>query len=59
MAERHTYNWLVEHKDYPHEQWCLMWPFYRDKHGRAVVNIDGKRLFAYRVMCKMTNGESK
>jgi hypothetical protein len=48
--------WLLAHRDYPHEDWCLIWPFARDRReGRALVSLDGERL-AHRVMCKMVNG---
>jgi hypothetical protein len=48
--------WLLAHRDYPHEDWCLIWPFACDRReGRAIANLDGERL-AHRVMCKMVKG---
>jgi hypothetical protein len=55
-AESETYNWILAHRDYPHENWCLMWPFFRDKHGRGVIHQDGEH-YAHRLMCKLVKGE--
>lgn len=51
------YLWLQEHVDYPHEDWCLVWPFARDKHGRGMVGYEGKGHWAHRFMCKLAHGE--
>jgi hypothetical protein len=46
-------EWLMAHRDYPHEDRCLIWPFTRDKReGRARVG----RFLAHRVMCEIVNG---
>lgn len=49
-------DWMLAHQSYPHENWCLMWPFYRDKNGRGVIELDGEH-YAHRLMCKMVKGE--
>jgi len=57
MSDSKTRNWLEAHRDYPHEDWCLIWPFARDRReGRALMGVrDGEKL-AHRVMCEMVNG---
>ena len=47
--------WIEAHKGYQHEEWCLIWPFFRDKNGRGVLGIDGKH-YAHNVMCELVNG---
>lgn len=52
MASR-TRDWIEAHKDYPHEDWCLIWPFFRDPRvGRGVMDDE----WAHRVMCEAVNG---
>lgn len=51
----HTRDWILEHQNYPHENWCLIWPFFRDKNGRGVVGGDGKH-YAHNTMCELVNG---
>jgi len=55
-AERNTYNWILAHLTYPHEDWCLIWPFMRDKNGRGVIETEGEH-YAHRLMCKLAKGE--
>lgn len=49
--------WLQNHVDYPHRDWCLIWPFARDKHGRGMLGANGEHHWAHRLMCKMAKGE--
>ena len=49
-------DWMLAHQAYPHENWCLIWPFYRDKNGRGVIELDGEH-YAHRLMRKMVRGE--
>lgn len=55
-------RWLQDHKDYPHKDWCLVWPFGRDPRvGRGIVRTGpGKPKlpsgWAHRVMCEMVHG---
>ncbi len=54
-----TKEWLLAHRDYPHKDWCLVWPFYRDRReGRGIVDAteEGESKLAHRVMCEMVNG---
>jgi transcriptional regulator with XRE-family HTH domain len=60
MAQRgkgKTYQWLLAHKDYPHKDWCLVWPFARDKHGRGIMGHEGRSWWAHRFMCTIVKGE--
>lgn len=60
MSERgqgKAYAWLVAHKDYPHADWCLVWPFARDKHGRGMMGHNGESHWAHRFMCTLVKGE--
>jgi hypothetical protein len=43
--------------DYPHEDWCLLWPFARDKHGRGLMSAEGIHYWAHRYMCKLVKGD--
>jgi len=53
MARSLTREWIEAHKDYPHEDWCLIWPFAREPRvGRGMME-DG---WAHRVMCEAVNG---
>jgi hypothetical protein len=46
----------MTHRSYPHDRWCLIWPFFRDKHGRGVLHQEGEH-YAHRLMCKLVKGE--
>lgn len=50
-------RWLQAHVDYSHQDWCLIWPFARDKHGRGMLGANGESHWAHRLMCKMAKGE--
>lgn len=48
-----TREWIEAHKDYPHEDWCLIWPFFREEPiGRGKMGGE----WAHRVMCEAVNG---
>jgi len=50
-------DWIIAHRDYPHEDYCLIWPFTRDRReGRATMAMDGKSRLAHRIMCEMVHG---
>lgn len=54
-----THKWLEDHKHYPHDEYCLIWPFAREPRvGRGMVGTsgDGKTRWAHRVMCEMVKG---
>ena len=52
-----TEQWLLDHKDYPHD-YCLIWPFARESRvGRGMMSDStGKRKWAHRCMCEMVHG---
>lgn len=56
-GEGKAYRWIVAHQDYPHEDWCLVWPFARDKHGRGLMGYNGEHHWAHRFMCRLVKGE--
>lgn len=57
MSDSKTRDWLEAHKDYPNKDWCLIWPFARDRReGRAITGDGGENRLAHRVMCVMVNG---
>lgn len=56
-GEGKAYRWLVAHHDYPHDEWCLVWPFARDKHGRGMLGYNGVHYWAHRFMCQLVKGD--
>lgn len=54
---REPEQWLLDHKDYPHE-YCLIWPFARESRvGRGMMgDSSGKRKWAHRCMCELIHG---
>jgi hypothetical protein len=47
--------WIADHIDYPHEDYCLIWPF-ATFNGYGTFLEDGKKRFAHRVICGLKNG---
>lgn len=55
--ESRAKEWLLAHHNYPHKDWCLIWPFARDRReGRGLTGDGRKNRLAHRVMCEMVNG---
>lgn len=54
MAPVKSTEWLRSHADYPHDDWCLIWPFSRTQNGYAQVGAD--KIAAHRIMCEAKNG---
>lgn len=52
-----SYRWIQAHADYPHRDWCLVWPFARDKHGRGMLGHENKSHWAHRLMCHLVHGD--
>jgi len=52
-----AYRWIQEHAAYPHRDWCLIWPFARDKHGRGMLGYEGRTHWAHRFMCRLMHGD--
>ena len=55
-GEGNAFKWLMRHKEYPDKDWCLVWPFARDKHGRGMLGYLGQRYWAHRFMCSLVHG---
>lgn len=47
-------RWIREHLDYPHSEWCLIWPFSRNESGRPVFGCPSVQV--HRVMCEYRHG---
>jgi hypothetical protein len=56
-GEGFGYKWLQDHLAYPHEEWCLIWPFFRHHNGRGSLGYKGKSYFAHRFMCQLVHGD--
>lgn len=52
-----AHKWLEDHRGYPHDEFCLIWPFARESRvGRGMMGHNGKQAWAHRVMCEMVHG---
>jgi hypothetical protein len=47
-------TWIRAHFDFPHKDWCLIWPFSRSQTGYAMFGEDKIRV--HRVMCEHRHG---
>ena len=62
MSERRklTVEWLEDHKDYSHDEWCLIWPFAKESRvGRGMLHDRSgtiKTKWAHRAMCELAHG---
>lgn len=50
-----AYLWLLANVNYSGDE-CLIWPFAKDGTLRGKVGLNGKNLYAHRVMCELVNG---
>lgn len=51
-------KWIRDHLDYPHEDYCLMWPFARHVNGYCPAQgSDGKHTYVHRYICTIIHGE--
>lgn len=48
--------WLRAHRDYPHAEFCLIWPFASSNAGYGTFVREKKKFYVHRVMCEMVNG---
>jgi hypothetical protein len=58
MAERgsgKTIQWIRNHVSYPHEDWCLIWPFSTTR-GYGHFSYLRKGYYAHRFMCELSKG---
>jgi hypothetical protein len=54
-GEGKTYKWLLDHLSYE-EDYCLIWPFYRNPNGYGMLGHNGEHHWAHRLMCELVNG---
>lgn len=47
-------RWIERHLDYPHDEWCLFWPFGLNQGGYA--HVGGDKIKVHRMMCERKNG---
>lgn len=50
-------QWLREHVYYPHEAWCLIWPF-ATARGYGHFSYLGEMLYSHTYMCEMVHGHA-
>lgn len=50
-----TIQWIQDHLSYPHDDWCLIWPFSRTR-GYGQFGYLGKGYYAHRYMCELVHG---
>lgn len=48
-------RWIEAHLDYPHKDYCLIWPF-GHRAGYGFFILDGKAICAHRYICERVNG---
>lgn len=50
-------RWIRDHLDYPHEDYCLLWPFARHVNGYCPIGRNGTNTYVHRYICKVIHGE--
>jgi hypothetical protein len=50
-----TIQWIRDHAAYPHEDWCLIWPFSTTRGYGHFVYLQ-KGYYAHRFMCELAHG---
>lgn len=48
--------WIRDHRDYPNEYCCLIWPFARLRDGYGTIGRDNTVVRVHRFMCELRNG---
>lgn len=49
-------NWIKDHLDYPHKDYCLVWPFNAGNHGYPTFVREGKKHYVSRFICQTKHG---
>lgn len=49
-------RWIRDHLDYPHKDYCLIWPFASKRKGYGSVFHNGRVVSAHRFMCELIHG---
>jgi hypothetical protein len=50
-------RWIRDHLDYPHEDYCLLWPFARHTNGYAPIGRNGTNTYVHRYICQHIHGD--
>ena len=50
-------TWIRDHLGYEHE-YCLIWPFGRNRNGYGCIGREGKYIYVHRYICELVNGPS-
>lgn len=45
-------TWIRDHLDYPHADFCLIWPFASLNNGYGVFVLNGKKHYVHRYICE-------
>jgi hypothetical protein len=51
------FEWLMDNRDHPDKDNCLIWPFSRTSYGYGILNVGGTQHNAHHVMCVLVHGE--
>jgi hypothetical protein len=54
-GEGKAYRWLQDHRSYD-KDYCLIWPFCRNRNGYGELSYLGEGYWAHRFMCELSNG---
>ena len=50
-------TWIQAHLDYPHKDWCLMWPFPTQPGEYPSFIKGGKKIYVHRFICRIVYGD--
>jgi hypothetical protein len=56
-GEGRAFRLITAHRDYPYDDWCLIWPFTKIR-GYGSFGHLGKRHYAHRFMCELAHGSA-
>lgn len=55
-GEGDVIRFIRQHQQYPHKEWCLIWPFSKTR-GYGTFGYLGKRYYGHRFMCELVHGK--
>lgn len=55
-GEGNAIKFIRQHEQYPHDDWCLIWPFSKTR-GYGTFGYLGKTYYAHRFMCELVHGK--
>lgn len=50
-------KWIRDHLNYPHKDYCLIWPFHTRRAGYAACNNQGRTVSVHRLVCELVHGD--